>query len=128
MIGAISSRFVFVNVAAASEIAPVVCHLGQYFNGLHRQVSGHCIRVAVTAEPPDISAPTLVHDLRMIYDPRRPVEIVAIMLGRAGNLGALRRIAAATSGQATAITRYSQLGQAIYQTMTRALCQPSCPN
>jgi len=72
----------------------------------------------------DISAATLVHDLQVLYDPRRPVRIVAIMLGRAGDLRALQRIAATTSGQAVAITRYSQLGQAIFQTATQTLCQP----
>ncbi len=86
------------------------------------------LTAGVDHDPGDISAVTLVRDLQVIYDPKRPVKIVAIMLGRAGDLSALRQIAAATSGQATAITRYSQLGQAIYQTMTRALCQPSCPS
>jgi hypothetical protein len=74
----------------------------------------------------DISAASLVRDLQVLHDPRRPVRIVAIMLGRAGGLRALRRIAAATSGQAVAITRYSRLGQVMFQTVTRALCQTSC--
>jgi Bacterial extracellular solute-binding protein len=74
----------------------------------------------------DISAATLVSDLRVLYDPRRPVRIVAIMLGRGGDLRALQRIAATTNGQAIAITRYSRLGQVIFQTATQALCRPSC--
>jgi hypothetical protein len=74
----------------------------------------------------DISAATLVSDLQVLYDPRRPVRIVAIMLGRGGDLRALRRIAATTNGQAIAITRYSRLGQVIFQTATQALCRPSC--
>ena len=74
----------------------------------------------------DISAAALVSDLRVIYDPRRPVRIVAIMLGRAGDLHALRRIAAITNGQAVAVTRYSQLGQVIFQMVTGAQCRSSC--
>jgi hypothetical protein len=74
----------------------------------------------------DISATTLVRDLRVLYDPRHPVRIVAIMLGRGGDLRALQRIAAVTNGQAIAITRYSRLGQVIFQTATQALCRPSC--
>jgi len=35
-------------------------------------------------------------------------------------------IAATTNELAVAITRYSQLGQVILQTVTRAQCQPSC--
>ena len=48
-----------VNVVAASEIGPVVRHLGQYFNRTHPQVNGHCVRVAVTAEPPGTVAAQL---------------------------------------------------------------------
>ena len=73
----------------------------------------------------DISAATLVHDLQSRYDPRRPVKIVVIMLGPAGDLQALQQIAATTNGQATAITGYAQLGPAIYRTAARALCQPT---
>ena len=85
------------------------------------------LTAGVDRDPGDISAATLVRDLQVLYDPWRPVKIVAIMLGRAGDLDALRRIAATTSGQAIGITRYSQLGQVIYQAMAHALCQPSCP-
>jgi Bacterial extracellular solute-binding protein len=80
----------------------------------------------VSHDRSDISAASLVRDLQVLRDPRRPVRIVAIMLGRAGGLRALRRIAAATNGQAVAITHYSQLGQVMFQTVARALCQPSC--
>ena len=84
------------------------------------------LTAGVNHDRSDISAASLVRDLRVLHDPRRPVRIVAIMLGRAGDLRALRRIAAATNGQAVAITHYSRLGQAMFQTVTRALCQTSC--
>jgi hypothetical protein len=48
-----------VNVVAATEIGPVVRHLGQVFNRTHPQVRGHCVRVAVTAEPPSAVAAQL---------------------------------------------------------------------
>jgi hypothetical protein len=47
------------------------------------------------------------------------------MLGRAGDLRVLQRVAATTNGQAVVITRYSQPGRVIFQTATRAQCQPS---
>ena len=84
------------------------------------------LTAGVDHDPGDISSATLVRDLQVLYDPRRPVRIVTIMLGRGGDLGALRRIAATTSGQAIAITHYSQLGQVMYQTMSSALCKSSC--
>jgi hypothetical protein len=80
----------------------------------------------VGRDPGDISAVTLVRELQVLYDPKRPVKIVAIMLGREGDLRALRQIAATTSGQATSITRYSRLGQVIFRTISHALCEPSC--
>jgi Ca-activated chloride channel homolog len=84
------------------------------------------LTAGVDHDPDDITAGALVRDLQVLYDPKRPVKIVAIMLGRAGDLYALRQIAAPTSGQATAITSYSRLGQVIFQTVSHALCQPSC--
>jgi hypothetical protein len=48
-----------VNVVTASEIGPVVRHLGQYFNRLHQQVRGRCVHIAVTAEPPGTVAAQL---------------------------------------------------------------------
>ena len=80
----------------------------------------------VDRDPGDISAVTLVRELQVLYDPKRPVKIVAIMLGREGDLRALRQIAATTRGQATSVTRYSRLGQVIFRTISHALCQPSC--
>ena len=53
-----------VNVVAASDIGPVVRHLGQYFNRTRPQVSGHCVRVAVTAEPPSAMAAQLAGKAR----------------------------------------------------------------
>jgi hypothetical protein len=84
------------------------------------------LTAGVDRDPGDISAVTLVRELQVLYDPKRPVKIVAIMFGREGDLRALRQIAATTSGQATAIRRYSRLGQVIFQTISHALCQPSC--
>jgi hypothetical protein len=92
----------------------------------HRVNTVLVLTAGVDHDRSDISAAALVSDLRVLYDPRRPVRIVAIMLGRAGDLHALRRIAATTNGQAVAVTRYSQLGQVIFQAVTGAQCRSSC--
>jgi hypothetical protein len=94
----------------------------------HRTNAVVVLTAGVDRDHGDISAATLVRDLQVIYDPKRPVRIVAIMLGRAGDLGALQQIAAVTSGQAIGITRYSQLGHVMYRAVSHALCQPSCPS
>lgn len=92
----------------------------RYTNGLLVLTAG------VDRDPTDITATTLVHDLQVLYDPKRPVRIVVVMLGRGGDLAALSQIAATTSGQATAITSYSQLGPVLYHALAQGLCQPAC--
>ncbi|MBO0808717.1 MAG: substrate-binding domain-containing protein, partial [Actinobacteria bacterium] len=81
----------------------------------------------VDSDPGDIPARTLVRDLRNLQDPQRPVEIVAIMVGRHGNLRALRQIAAVTGGQASAITSPGQIAKLFFSAIARRLCQPACP-
>jgi extracellular solute-binding protein len=79
--------------------------------------------------PGDISAQTLVRDLQVLYDPKRPVKIVVVMLarpGEAGNLSALRQIVATTNGQVSVITDSSQIGTVLYGALTQPLCLPSC--
>jgi hypothetical protein len=91
----------------------------------HRANAVLVLTAGVDNNPGDISPSALVSDLRVLYDPRRPVKIVAIMVGRGGDLAALREITAVTGGQAVAITSYSQLSRAIFRTMAQAIC-PSC--
>ena len=76
--------------------------------------------------PGDISATALLGDLHVLYDPKRPVEIVVIMVGRAGDIQALQQIAAATGGQASAITNPGQIGAAVYGAVAQQLCPPHC--
>lgn len=91
----------------------------------HRANAVLVLTAGVDNTPGDISATALAGDLHVLYNPRRPVKIVAIMLGRAGDLQALRQITAATGGQAVAITSYAQLSHVIFRTMAQAIC-PSC--
>ncbi|MBO0787981.1 MAG: substrate-binding domain-containing protein, partial [Actinobacteria bacterium] len=82
----------------------------------------------VDSDPGDIPAGTLVRELRNLQDPQRPVEIVAIMVGRQGNLRALQQIAAVTGGQASAITSPGQIAKLFFSAISRRLCQPACPS
>ena len=76
--------------------------------------------------PGDISATALISDLRKLYNPRRRVEIIPIMLGDAGNFPALQQIAAATGGQAYEITSPSQVSSVFFSAIARRLCTPNC--
>ena len=84
------------------------------------------LTAGVDAMPGDISANALLGDLHVLYDPRRPVEIVVVMFGKAGNLQALQQVAAATGGQATAIASPAQIGTALDGAVARQLCPPHC--
>ena len=76
--------------------------------------------------PGDISATTLLNDLHVLYDPKRPVEIVVIMLGHTGDLHGLQQIAAATGGEVFAITDPGQIATALYRGVAQQQCPPHC--
>jgi hypothetical protein len=78
--------------------------------------------------PGDISAATLVRDLRKLYNPKRRVEIIALVFGKAGDLPALQQITAATGGQAYLITKPSQVTSVFFSAIARRVCDPNCGN
>jgi hypothetical protein len=84
------------------------------------------LTAGVDHAPGDISGTALLDDLHVLYDPRRPVAIVVVMVGRAGDFQALQRIAAATGGQASAIANPGQVGAAFYGAVAQQLCPPHC--
>jgi Bacterial extracellular solute-binding protein len=76
--------------------------------------------------PGDISAAALISQLRKLYNPRRRVEIIALVLGGAGNLHALQQVTATTGGQAYEITSPSQVSSVFFNAIARRLCSPNC--
>jgi hypothetical protein len=84
------------------------------------------LTAGVDRAPGDISPAALLGDLHVLYDPRRPVEIVVIMLGRSGDLHDLQQIAAATGGQATPITNPSQIAAVLGSAVAQQMCPPHC--
>jgi hypothetical protein len=74
----------------------------------------------------DMSLGKLLSALRVLYNPSRRVEIVAIMFGRAGNFSALRQIAAATHGGAYEITDPTQVGRVFFEAVAHRTCDPGC--
>jgi hypothetical protein len=77
-------------------------------------------------DPGDISATTLVNDLRKLYNPKRRVEIIVLMMGNAGSFSALQQISTTTGGQAYEITSPSQITSVFFSALARRLCSPSC--
>jgi hypothetical protein len=69
----------------------------------------------------DISPTALVRQLRALYNPNKRVEIVPLMVGTAGNFGALQQIARATGGVAFDITNPNQINSAFFSAIAQRL-------
>ena len=78
--------------------------------------------------PGDISAATLIKDLRKLYNPNRRVEIITLVLGKATGFSALQQISAATGGQAYLITNPTQVTSVFFNAIARRICNPTCGN
>jgi hypothetical protein len=76
--------------------------------------------------PGDMSTHALLAQLRKLFNPNRKVEVVPLMLGTAGNFGALKQVASVTGGAAFDITQPSQVGKAFIEGFSRRLCDPHC--
>jgi hypothetical protein len=83
------------------------------------------ITAGVDNAPGDISATTLTNDLRTLYNPKRRVEIIMLVLGGKGDVSALQQISAATGGQAYEITSPSQVSSVFFAAIARRLCAPN---
>jgi extracellular solute-binding protein len=75
----------------------------------------------------DISPATLLKELKSLYDRSKPVNVVVIMLGRAGNFHVMQQVAAATNGKAYDITSPDEIKRVFFHAMGRRICQPHCP-
>jgi hypothetical protein len=85
------------------------------------------LTAGVENAPGDISGARLVHELSRLYDRRRRIQIIVIMLGRAGNFPVLQQVAAATHGKAYQVTKPGQVGSIFYHAFGRRICAPNCP-
>ena len=86
------------------------------------------LTAGVENAPGDISAPTLLHDLHALVNPRRPVEILMVVFGAPKDLGDLQQIARVTNGEVWVVTSAAQIPQIFYRAFGRRICLPHCPN
>jgi hypothetical protein len=99
----------------------VTSYQPQYVNDIIVLTAG------VENAPGDISAATLLHNLRSLTSPRRPVEILMVVFGMPKDLGDLQQIAKATNGKVWPVTSAAQVPQIFYRAFGRRICQPHCP-
>ena len=85
------------------------------------------LTAGVENDPSDISAATLLHNLRTLVNPQRPVEILMVVFGVPKDLGDLQRIAKVTNGKVWPVTSAAQIPQIFYRAFGRRICQPHCP-
>jgi hypothetical protein len=85
------------------------------------------LTAGVDSPKEDISAQTLLTDLKKLYNRSKPVNIEVIMIGQAGDFDVMQQIALATGGKAYDITSSSQIRRVFFHAMGRRICQPHCP-
>jgi len=85
------------------------------------------LTAGVESDPGDISAATLLRNLRAMVNPSHPVEILMVVFGEPKDLGDLQRIAKVTNGRVWPITSAAQIPQVFYRAFGRRICQPHCP-
>jgi hypothetical protein len=84
------------------------------------------LTAGVDTDPHDLPLAALLGRIRALQSPRKRVEIVAIMFGRAGDYAALRQISEATGGTAYQISNPRQIGKVFFKAVANRLCDPGC--
>ena len=77
----------------------------------------------VGTAPGDLPTATLVSQLRKLYNPARPVELIIVVLGTKANFTALKQVATAGGGAAYQVTSPDQIGRVFFQAVSRRICQ-----
>jgi hypothetical protein len=68
----------------------------------------------------------LLARLRKDYDPRRPVEIIAVAAGTDADLTALEEITAISHGAAYSVQQPSDMAKVFFDALARRICTPNC--
>jgi hypothetical protein len=76
--------------------------------------------------PGDITGHQLVKELTRLYNPARKITIIMVTFGKPPNFNELQNIAAATGGQAYAITAPTQIANVFYKALAHRLCNAGC--
>jgi len=83
------------------------------------------LTAGVDNAPGDMPPATLASELRALYNPNRPVELIIVVLGSKGNFAAMQQIAAAGGGAAYPVTDPTQIGKVFFAAVSRRICQTS---
>jgi len=76
--------------------------------------------------PNSMSLSSVLASLRQDYNPRRPVEIIAVSAGTDVNPAALQAIAAFTHGASYIVEQPSDIAHVFFDAIARRICAPKC--
>jgi Ca-activated chloride channel family protein len=76
--------------------------------------------------PGDMSTAALMTQLRKLFNPRRPVQILIDQIGTAGDFAVLPQIAELTGGAAFEVSSPAEIGKIFVESFSHRLCDPRC--
>jgi Bacterial extracellular solute-binding protein/von Willebrand factor type A domain len=108
------------NAILAGYRAMTAAYRPHYSNALIVLTAG------VDNAPGDMSTAALMAQVRKLFNPQRPVQILIDQIGTAGNFAPLQSIAALTGGAAYEVHRPAEIGKVFIESFSHRLCTPSC--
>jgi hypothetical protein len=76
--------------------------------------------------PGDMSTAALIAQVKKLFNPQRPVQILIDQIGTSPHFPALQAIAQPTGGAAYEVHRPAEIGQVFIESFSHRLCTPSC--
>jgi Ca-activated chloride channel family protein len=76
--------------------------------------------------PGDMSTAALIAQVRKLFNPNRPVQIIIDQLGTAGNFATMQQIVAVTGGAAFLVNNPALIGKDFIEAFSHRLCDPRC--
>ncbi len=80
------------------------------------------LTAGVDKAPSDMPVAQLVTQLKSLYKPDRPVELIIVLLGTQGNVSAMQQIATAGGGAAFPVTNPAQIDEVFFEGVSRRIC------
>jgi hypothetical protein len=108
------------NAILAGYKAMIAAYRPHYSNALIVLTAG------VDDGPGDMSTAALVAQVKKLFNPQRPVQILIDQIGNAPGFQALQSIAQPTGGAAYEVHKPAEIGQVFIESFSHRLCTPSC--
>jgi Ca-activated chloride channel family protein len=108
------------NAILAGYKAMIAAYRPHYSNALIVLTAG------VDDGPGDMSTAALQAQVRRLFNPQRPVQILIDQIGTAGRFQDLQSVAILTGGAAYEVRKPSEIAQVFIESFSHRLCTPNC--